>query len=561
MIFESASLIWNWRIFYKAMISRLLLIISLLTLSFCSTAETKNPEESNLISTNDSEIIESGDIANKPSITNDQTVKETNLKLDEAINRALENNPNILRKKLDLAKADTNQQKNQGKYAWRAIADASIDQQKLPFNQNNIFSGTKQQTNTYNAGIEKLFSTGTYFKVNVNTKRFDSNAFEDQFRTPSGFGALGIGPLYTSSVSVTIAQDLLKNAFGYKERKTEQILENNTLILQDQLEQELSQLIVESLVDYWDYSVKDNSVETYEQLLENTKNIRNLTIRKRSLGLSEGFEVNQWNALYAQAESQLQKAVVDRDEAQRKLIRTLALNENTKFNDITPLAETLPSKLNYDSDLAYAYKHRADFRNMARKKENSELALKIANSDALPTLKVSGSIGYQGQNLVSSKENFSDKGNGISSYKYPIRQGSVDFSYPLNDKGVEAGIRDAEIQKRQALLEESDLVKAVADDIKTRIDLLKSSYKIYENAKVTEGESKKYYNGVVRSFQQGRFNAVAVKNALDSLVQDQLSLIRAKVDYNINLHRYYVAKNSLFDEYKIDKEKLVPSNL
>ncbi|NCN11154.1 MAG: TolC family protein, partial [Leptospira sp.] len=223
--------------------------------------------------------------------------------------------------------------------------------------------------------------------------------------------------------------------------------------------------------------------------------------------------------------------------------------------------ETLPSKLNYDSDLAYAYKHRADFRNMARKKENSELALKIANSDALPTLKVSGSIGYQGQNLVSSKENFSDKGNGISSYKYPIRQGSVDFSYPLNDKGVEAGIRDAEIQKRQALLEESDLVKAVADDIKTRIDLLKSSYKIYENAKVTEGESKKYYNGVVRSFQQGRFNAVAVKNALDSLVQDQLSLIRAKVDYNINLHRYYVAKNSLFDEYKIDKEKLVPSNL
>jgi outer membrane protein TolC len=543
------------------MISRLLLIISLLTLSFCSTAETKNPEESNLISTNDSEIIESGDIANKPSITNDQTVKETNLKLDEAINRALENNPNILRKKLDLAKADTNQQKNQGKYAWRAVADASIDQQKLPFNQNNIFSGTKQQTNTYNAGIEKLFSTGTYFKVNVNTKRFDSNAFEDQFRTPSGFGALGIGPLYTSSVSVTIAQDLLKNAFGYKERKTEQILENNTLILQDQLEQELSQLIVESLVDYWDYSVKDNSVETYEQLLENTKNIRNLTIRKRSLGLSEGFEVNQWNALYAQAESQLQKAVVDRDEAQRKLIRTLALNENTKFNDITPLVETLPSKLNYDSDLAYAYKHRADFRNMARKKENSELALKIANSDALPTLKVSGSIGYQGQNLVSSKENFSDKGNGISSYKYPIRQGSVDFSYPLNDKGVEAGIRDAEIQKRQALLEESDLVKAVADDIKTRIDLLKSSYKIYENAKVTEGESKKYYNGVVRSFQQGRFNAVAVKNALDSLVQDQLSLIRAKVDYNINLHRYYVAKNSLFDEYKIDKEKLVPSNL
>ncbi|MCG9875887.1 MAG: TolC family protein [Leptospiraceae bacterium] len=564
------------------MISRIILILSILTLSYCSTAETKeSPEESLTENTNSKENAssvrdsENGNedlaISSKETPGSNESKsassirtpigKTTKLKLDEAINRALENNPNILRKKLDLAKADTDEQKNQGRYAWRAVADASIDQQKLPFNQNNLFSGTKQQTNTYNAGIEKLFSTGTYFKVNVNTKRFDSNAFEDQFRTPAGFGGLGIGPLYTSSINLTIAQDLLKNAFGYKERKTEQILENNTLILKDQLEQELSQLIVESLVDYWDYSVKDNSVETYEQLLENTKNIRNLTIRKRSLGLSEGFEVNQWNALYAQAESQLQKAIVDRDEAQRKLVRTLALDPNTKFNEITPLVDTLPSKVNYDSDLAYAYKHRADFRNMARKKENSELGLKIAKSDALPTLKVSGTLGYQGQNLISTGENFSDKNNGITSQKFPVRQGAVDFSYPLNDKGVEAGIRDAEITKRQALLEESDLVKAVADDVKTRIDLLKSSYKIYENARVTEEESKKYYNGVVRSFQQGRFNAVAVKNALDSLVQDQLSLIRAKVDYNINLHRYYVAKNSLFEEYKIDKEKLVPNNL
>jgi len=564
------------------MISRIILILSILTFTYCSTGETKEVPEGSLSENSNSKEnapsvtdSENGDedLANssmEASGTNEakstassraQNGKTTQLKLDEAINRALENNPNILRKKLDLAKADTDEQKNQGRYAWRAVADASIDQQKLPFNQNNIFTGTKQQTNTYNAGIEKLFSTGTYFKVNVNTKRFDSNAFEDQFRTPAGFGGLGIGPLYTSSINLTIAQDLLKNAFGYKERKTEQILENNTLILKDQLEQELSQLIVESLVDYWDYSVKDNSVETYEQLLENTKNIRNLTIRKRSLGLSEGFEVNQWNALYAQAESQLQKAIVDRDEAQRKLVRTLALDPNTKFNEITPLVDTLPSKVNYDTDLAYAYKHRADFRNMARKKENSELGLKIAKSDALPTLKVSGTLGYQGQNLISTGENFSDKNNGITSQKYPVRQGAVDFSYPLNDKGVQAGIRDAEITKRQALLEEGDLVKAVADDVKTRIDLLKSSYKIYENARVTEEESKKYYNGVVRSFQQGRFNAVAVKNALDSLVQDQLSLIRAKVDYNINLHRYYVAKNSLFEEYKIDKEKLVPNNL
>lgn len=140
-------------------------------------------------------------------------------------------------------------------------------------------------------------------------------------------------------------------------------------------------------------------------------------------------------------------------------------------------------------------------------------------------------------------------------------QGSLDLSYPIMDKGVKAGIRDAEIQKRQVSLEEADLVKAVSDDVKTRIDILKASFQVMENAKHTEEESKKYYNGVLRSFQQGRFNALAVKNALDTHVQDQLSLVRAKVDYNINLHRYYVAKNVLFEEYGVDRSKLLPENL
>jgi outer membrane protein TolC len=481
--------------------------------------------------------------------------------ISEAIRQALDEDPKIQRKRLELANANRDEQKNQGKYSWRFVADASIDQKRFPFNQNNIFSGTRTQTNTYNAGIEKLFSTGTYFKVNVGSTRFDSNAFEDAFRNPPGFGGLGIGPLYTGSVTATIAQDLLRNGFGYQERRTEEILENQTQILKDQLEQELSELIVSALVDYWDYSVKENSVTTFEQLLSNTRNIRNLTIRKQSLGLSESFEVNQWNALLAQAESQLQSSLVERDEAKRKLIRTLNLPADANFSNVTPLVETLPSDLNYQKDLDYAYKNRADFRNMARRKQNAELAMEIAKNNALPSLKASGTTGYQAQNLVSPQQNFTDGSQGVASQLYPIQQGSLDFSYPIADKGVKAGIRDAEIQKRQAALEENDLTKAVADDVKTRIDVLQASYKIFRNAQSTEEESRKYYNGVLRSFQQGRFNAVSVKNALDALIQDQLSLIRAKVDFNINLHRYYVAKNSLFEVYKIDREKLVPQDL
>ncbi|XDD41547.1 TolC family protein [Leptospira sp. WS60.C2] len=483
------------------------------------------------------------------------------LSLKEAVRYAIENNREVLQARLELAKADTNLMKFEAKYSWRAISRAEIDQKKFPFNQNNIFTGTRTQTNTYSAGIEKLFTTGTYFKLEARSQRFDSNAFENPNQTPAGFTALGLPPLYTDSLSVTIAQDLLKNAFGANEKNMEKILENQTEIMREQMEDQVASKVVSTLVDYWNYSVKESGFQTFEQLLKNTKNVRDLTIRKQGLGLSESFEVNQWNALLSQVEGQMAQASAEKEEARRKLIRSLNLPEDTIFQKTSPLSETLPDQLDYQSDIDYAYKHRADFRALQRKKENADLAMKMAKNEALPSLKVAGTYGYQAQNTISPQNNYSDNRNGVFSYQYPVMQGSVDLSYPIMDKGVKVGLRDAEIQKRQVSLEEADLVKAVSDDVKTRIDILKASYRVMENAKKTEEESRKYYNGVLRSFQQGRFNALAVKNALDTLVQDQLSLVRAKVDYNINLHRYYVAKNALFEEYGVDRAKLLPENL
>ncbi|TGN18217.1 TolC family protein [Leptospira idonii] len=486
--------------------------------------------------------------------------KPFELSLKEAVRYAIDNNREVMRARLELAKADTELMKYEGKYSWRALANADINQNKFPFNQNNIFTGTKTQTNNYSAGFDKLFTTGTYFKVEAKQTRFDSNAFEDASKTPAGFGALGIPPLFTDSLSVTISQDLLKNAFGYKDRNMEKMLENQSEILKDQMEEQVAAKVVDALVDYWNFTVKDSGYLTFEQLHKNTKNVRDLTIRKQGLGLSESFEVNQWNALMAQVEGQMAQAIAEREEAKRKLIRSLNLADTTQFSKTTPLSEELPKDLDYNKDIAYAYAHRADFRSIQRKKDNAELSLKNAKNDALPSLKVAGTYGYQSQNIAYPNNGFSGSKGGVFAGTFPVMQGSVEMSYPIADTGVKAGLRDAEIQKRQVNLEEDDLTKSVADDVRTRIDVLKASYKVMENAKKTEDEAKKYYNGVLRSFQQGRFNALTVKTALDTLVQDQLALVRAKVDYNINLHRYYVAKNALFEEYGIDRSQLLPED-
>ncbi|PJZ43348.1 channel protein TolC [Leptospira kmetyi] len=482
------------------------------------------------------------------------------LSTEETVKRALESNYNLQNLRYELAKSDTNFLKNDSKYSWRLVADGRASQSILPFNQANLLSGTKISDDTIKGGIEKtLQTTGTYFKVEAGTRRFDSNAFENAATTPAGFAALGIPPLYTGFVRATISQDLLKNSFGYKGRNEVKILESQAEIAKNQVSQQISGVIVDSLVDFWDYSIKTQAVKTYRQLVENTKNIRNLTARKQGLGLSESFEVNQWNALLAQAENQLETAQVQKEEAKRKLVRSLKIPDGTTLSEETNLLEELAEKPEYTKDLEYAYKHRADFLNALKQKEIAEAALKNANNDRLPTLTLSGTGASQAQNIVSPQENYVDSTHGITTAKYKEWTGQMNFVYPIADKGIYAGVRDANIGMRQATLREEELKNEVRDDVKTRIEALEASHRIYKNNIITERESNNYYNGVLRSFRQGRADAVSVKNALDTYVQDQLRLTQAKVNFNIDLLRYYLAKNSLLERFQVERDKLLPN--
>lgn len=486
--------------------------------------------------------------------------KPLKLTTEETVKRALDNNFKLQNLRYELAKTDSNYLKAESQYSWRLVADGSFRQSILPQNQNNVFTGTKISDDTIKGGIEKTIrATGTYFKLESGSRRFDSNAFEDKSNPfASSFSGLALPPLYTGFITATVSQDLLKNSFGYKGRNQEQILNNQSQMARNQVSLQISEAIVGSLVDFWDYSVKLQALKTFRKLQENVKDIRNLTIRKQGLGLSESFEVNQWNSLLAQADSQLETAMVQKEEAKRKLARSLKLEEGTELSEDTDLLEEIPDKPDFSKDLPEAYKKRTDYQNVLKEKEIAELLVKNAKSDQLPSLQLSGSASSQAQTITTPSANYTDTGDGVQSFKYKDFNGKVSFSYPLFDKGVYAGRRDSEISLRQAALKETELKNEVRDDLKSRIDSLEASYRIYKNSIITERETQSYYNGVVRSFRQGRADAVAVKNALDTLVRDQLSLTQAKVNFNIDLMRYYIAKNTLLEKFNLDTEKLLP---
>lgn len=482
--------------------------------------------------------------------------KKVSLTIQEAVQYVIQNNISVQNAKYEIIKADSPELKNRSKFVWKVIGGVTILNQLQPLNNANLFAGAKLNQDRLTAGFEKNFKTGTYFKLEGYSQRFDSSAFENPNTTPSRFAILGAPPLYTGGLNFTLSQELLKYSFGKYEENLEKILKNQTKMKRDEMVNILTQLVVSVLIDYWSLSIYDSQLVTYEKLLSNTKEIRNLTLRKRNLGLSESFEVNQWNSILAKNESLLENARIERLTKERDLVRILNVDPNSSISGVTDLFDKAPKKINLEKDTEYAYKNRLDLIMIQRSQEMTKLGLENAYENDEPSLKASIRYGSIDQNYISPLDNWNNS-KGVYAFMFPQIYAELKMDYPLWNEETKAEIKAASIDTKDLALREQQLKDSIKDELANRSELIRSSYNILQESIETQKQTESYYNGLLARFRQGRFNAISVKSALDSLVQSDLAVTQAKINYNINLLRYELAKNSVFENYGVDIYRII----
>lgn len=493
-----------------------------------------------------------------PSLQNRPRVLKLTLK--EAVNYVLANNITVRNAGMEFVKADTAELKNLSQYAWTLVGGFSKTKTTLPLNNNNVLSGTKISNDRVNVGIQKNFETQTYFSLELSHTRFDSDAFETQAaaaRLGSVGSYLAAPPQYTDALTVTLGQELLKYSFGQTEKEKQKVLKQNAVVRRDELVDILAQLVVKTLVDYWSLSVYDSQVETFDRLQKNTKNIRDLTVRKRNLGLSEGFEVNQWNSALTQTENSLERAKLSRSEAERNLIRVLNVDPSSKISGITDLQEKVPNDINPSKDYEYALDHRIDLKNLIRQRQIAELELKIKNAEDMPSLKITGSYSTRGQTFLNPQTNYVNPETGMMSFKYPEKTLNFALSYPLFDTGIQTDIRDAKLKVDILAKQETELRTLIKEELDNRYYAIVAGQELLETANTRKEEAEKFYRGVQARFNQGRFTAVLVKSALDGLIQAELQVAQARINFNVDIIRYELARNSVFEKFGVNVDEIV----
>lgn len=481
------------------------------------------------------------------------TIEGVEIPIEKAIELVIKKNLTLRAAKYDLIKTDTAARKFNKKYAPVVSAEGNYSKQKNPVSGNTVFSGTEMYQMDVTASISKLFSTGTLVQLGVTEIYSDSN---DQALTMNmGMSEVVIKPedpaYHKPNFFIYIQQELLRNSFGYQERKDEKILKNSAKMQRDALLFELSGLVVGALIDYWQVTIQKEALKNAELELKSARYVRNIIARNIRIGLAERFDLNQYNAIVESAESKVALSKQNYAEAVRKLLRTINMPPETKVEGITNLVDTLPN-LNKEKALEAAFSKRVDYRNSLLDLENAELEVKKYENGALPSLTANFKISSYGQD-----EKIAPAWGDTAKLTYPAWSAGIKMSYPLWDEGVKTDVRNSHLHVKQAKIKLEDMKQEIRDDVLNKLERVRLQHKVLIKTRNARVQSEAYYYRLMARARQGKFNSVQVKNALDSVTHARQQELEMLVQYNISLLQFELAKNEIFDKYKIDIEKII----
>ena len=347
----------------------------------------------------------------------------------------------------------------------------------------------------------------------------------------------------------SIQQELLKNAFGVSDRRQNKMLENQTEIQRTSLINMLSGLVVSTLTDYWNITIQKSAMETAQAALESNTRVRGIIMRNAGYGLSEQYELNQYNSLVASSQANLEAAKQRYREAVRKLLRTIDMPPETEVSGVTDLVDDLPA-IDPEASLKTGFAKRVDYKNALLTLENAKTDLALQENNALPSLTLSLGVTTQGQDT-----NINEAFNQAATYEYPAWQARAKMSYPLDDSDIKASVRNAYMKQKQAELSLKSLKLEIRDDILNRMEQVTSQHQMLVNSRTASKEADLYYRNVLKRFEQGKVTAVTMKLAIDAMVQSRSQALNSLVQYNVSLLLFDLSKNEVFDRYHVNVEK------
>lgn len=481
-------------------------------------------------------------VQTRPATT--PAVETQNLKIEDAVTRALERNLDIAVERLnpqtfDLSLAGL-------RAAYRPTVGSTIgrnDTVQLPTSQ--LIGGTRVENNinTYNTTLtQEVPWFGGNLSVGWNNRRQESTSLFNTFN-----------PQFNSTFTAAFTQPLLRDFRTDTTRTQIRVTQINRDISEIQLRATITNTLAGVRNAYWDLVFATRAVEVAQRSLELAEKLVEDNKVRVEVGAMAPIDVVQAEAEAANRRLARTQVEATRQTAELSLKRLIVSGTEDplwrgRINPVdVPSLERPP--LDIDAAVSAAIAKRTDLAQSRRQLEANDISMHQLRNLTLPALDVLAGYGLQGIGgtqfvrssgiggtvLQTIPGGYGDALRALTDRSYPNWNLQLQLSYPIGQSAAEAQYARAKVSVQQTQAQIRQLELQVATEVTNTGLQVRSNLERVEAAGAARELAERRLEAEQSKFEVGLSTNFFVVQAQRDLLDAQNTELRALLDYRKSL--------------------------
>ena len=422
---------------------------------------------------------------------------------------------------------------------------APLNRPLLGFTGANLQDITKfdQNTSTVTADITQNLPTGANYDLNYSPQR----------SSVSGPNTFLFNPAWTGGLALTVTQPLLKN-FGTDINRTFiTIAQNNATVEQHVFLDRVLTVIASVEQTFWEMVFANENLKVARAALKAAEELLASNRAKAKAGVMSIVDVLQAEAAVASRVEQIlvaEKSIRDQEDQLRRLLNPVEeeLRQDLRLIPTDPPITSLePISLQETIDIAM--ERRPEILQAGKNVETSDLNVKFAKNQLLPTLSVQGTMGLSG--LGSDYGDAAKRNFGGDFYNYGA---GLVLSYPIGNRSAYSTYNKRQLESRNAQSSLQSVRQQVIVGVREAVRRVHTDFKRIETTRSARIMAEKQLQAEQERLKVGLSTTRFVLDFQRDLATAQGNELRATVDYNKSLSNLARNKATTLDRYNLRLE-------
>ncbi len=473
----------------------------------------------------------------EPRLDEEPTIELT---LDDAVRRAVENNPDLVIVRLN-SEADA-ARTAQSRAAYAPVLSTVVGRSSIVTPPSTLLSGDS------GVDVDDWFgSSGVRGRLPWGAGAWRLSW--ESSRTTSTSPISSFDPSLQSGFEVAFSQPLLRDRKIDTARHQYIIAKRNEEISELQFREVVVQTVAAVKQAYWTLKAASANVAVQQRSLELAQELARQNRIRVDAGQSPPIDFVQAEAEVAQRREGLIQATATAGDAEDRLRRLIMRPSDSSFwqAHLDPVAEPSAARAlpDVEAAVAKALSARYDIARAGRDLENARTDLEFHGNQKLPDVRVETSYrssglggtqflragGFPGSIVGTRNRSFADALGQAFTPDYPAWSFGVTISYPLGRSFEEASAAQAEVQRRQAAQRIESLKLDAVETVRRAARQIRSTAERTDAARAGATLARERLDVEQRRYEVGLSTTFLVTQAQRDLLQSEVTLLQTALDH------------------------------